>query len=81
MATMNISLPDQMRAWVESQTARRQYSNSSDYIRDLIRKDQERQAAIDALQNAVTTGLESGEPQRFDSEAFKLRMRERHIVK
>jgi len=81
MATMNISLPDQMRAWVESQTARRQYSNSSDYVRDLIRKDQERQAAIDALQTAITKGLESGEPQPFDSEAFKLRMRERHIVK
>ena len=81
MATMNISLPDQMRAWVESQTARRQYSNSSDYVRDVIRKDQERQAAIDALQTAITKGLESGEPQPFDSEAFKLRMRERHIVK
>ena len=40
MATMNISLPEQMKAWVESQSADGRYANSSDYVRDLIRKDQ-----------------------------------------
>ena len=81
MATMNISLPDQMRAWVEDQSANGRYSNSSDYVRDLIRRDQERKIAIDAFQSAITEGVESGDLQPFDLEEFKLRMRERHVVK
>lgn len=40
MATMNISLPDPMKAWVEEQTKDGRYSNSSDYVRDLIRREQ-----------------------------------------
>ncbi len=38
MATMNISLPDPMREWVESRIDTGLYSNNSDYVRDLIRK-------------------------------------------
>ena len=40
MATMNISLPAQMKAWVEDQTRDGRYANSSDVIRDLIRREQ-----------------------------------------
>ncbi|GJL89461.1 MAG: addiction module antitoxin [Minwuia thermotolerans] len=40
MATMNVSLPDTMKMWVEEQARSGQYSNASDYIRDLIRHDQ-----------------------------------------
>ncbi len=40
MATMNISLPDQMKAWVEAQSADGRDANSSDYVRDLIRREQ-----------------------------------------
>ncbi len=78
---MNVSLPEPMKAWVERQTEGGLYGNASDYIRDLIRKDQQRKEAIAALQAAITQGLESGEPQPFDPEAFKLRMRERHVVR
>lgn len=42
MATMNISLPAQMKAWVESRSADGRYANASDYVRDLIRRDQVR---------------------------------------
>jgi antitoxin ParD1/3/4 len=42
MATMNISLPDRMKEWVESRSEDGRYANSSDYVRDLIRRDQER---------------------------------------
>jgi len=45
-ATMNISLPDQMKDWVERQTEGGRYSNSSDYVRDLIRRDQARAEQI-----------------------------------
>lgn len=81
MATMNVSLPDQMKAWVERQAEGGLYGNASDYIRDLIRKDQERKEAIAALQAAITEGAESGEPQSFDAGTFKLRMREKHVVR
>jgi len=45
MATLNISIPEEMKAWIENQTRIGLYSNSSDYIRDLIRKDQEKRGA------------------------------------
>ncbi len=78
MATMNVSLPDPMKAWVERQAESGRYGNASDYVRDLIRKDQERIAAFDQLQAAITQGIESGPPEPFDPEAFKRRMRESH---
>ncbi|MCL6707088.1 type II toxin-antitoxin system ParD family antitoxin [Pseudomonas sp. R2.Fl] len=60
MATMNVSLPDPMKEWVEAQTRMGRYSNASDYVRDLIRRDQERADKIAELQRLVTEGLESG---------------------
>lgn len=41
MATMNVSLPDPMKDWVEAQAQTGRYSNASDYVRDLIRRDQD----------------------------------------
>jgi len=64
MATMNVSLPDQMKAWVEAQAETGRYSNASDYVRDLIRRDQDRQAKIANMQRLVTEALESGEGDR-----------------
>lgn len=60
MATMNVSLPDPMKDWVEAQARTGRYSNASDYVRDLIRRDQERAAKIAHMQRRVTEGLESG---------------------
>ena len=74
MATMNISLPEQMRSWVQAQIEAGKYSSSSDYIRDLIRQDQERKDKMQALQRAITEGIESGEPEDFDFKAFKQAM-------
>lgn len=81
MATMNVSLPDAMKAWVEAQVDGGRYGDASAYVRDLIRRDRARKDAIAALQTAVTDGIESGEPQALDVEAFKLRMRERHLIR
>ena len=81
MATMNVSLPEPMKAWVERQAEGGLYGNASDYIRDLIRRDQQRKEAIAALQTAITEGVGSGAPQPFDAAAFKLRMRERHVAR
>lgn len=60
MATMNVSLPDPMKDWVEAQAETGRYSNASDYVRDLIRRDQERQDKISHMQVLVTQALESG---------------------
>jgi antitoxin ParD1/3/4 len=60
MATMNVSLPDPMKAWVEEQARGGKYGNASDYVRDLIRKDQERQDNIVQFQKLINDGLESG---------------------
>jgi len=60
MATMNISLPQALKDWVEAQADRGLYANSSDYVRDLIRRDVERQEKIEALREAVEEGERSG---------------------
>lgn len=60
MATMNVSLPDAMKDWVEAQTETGRYANASDYVCDLIRKDQERNNKIVAMQRFVDDGLNSG---------------------
>jgi antitoxin ParD1/3/4 len=64
MATMNVSLPDPMKAWVEEQTTGGRYGNASDYIRDLIRRDQDRLRTIAELQRLVDDGIASGESPR-----------------
>lgn len=71
MATMNISLPDPMRDWVQAQIEIGKYSSSSDYVRDLIRKDQEKRDKFAALQAAIAEGLESGEAGELDMDEIK----------
>jgi len=60
MATMNVSLPDAMKDWVEGRAQTGRYSNASDYVRDLIRRDQERAEKIAAMQRLIDEGMESG---------------------
>lgn len=40
---MNVSLPDQLRAFVEEQVGEGRYGSTSEYVRELIRRDQDRQ--------------------------------------
>lgn len=70
MATMNVSLPDGMKIWVEAQSQTGRYSNASDYVRDLIRRDQERTDKIVAMQKLVDEGLASGIGTRSKGEIF-----------
>lgn len=67
---MNVSLPDPMKSWVEHRTRGGRYSNVSDYVRDLIRKDQEQHVAIEELQDLITEGLQSGPARPFDMSTF-----------
>jgi antitoxin ParD1/3/4 len=58
---MNVSLPDLMREWVEDRVKSGQYANASDYVRDLIRRDQEKREALVA---ALIEGEKSGTSRR-----------------
>jgi len=58
MATLNISIPDEMRAWIDAQVESGRFSNASDYIRDLIRHNQSEK---DAIKMALVEGELSGE--------------------
>ena len=49
MRKMNISLPDSMREFVDKQVSTRGYGTSSEYVRELIRRDQDRQHLRDLL--------------------------------
>jgi len=70
MATMNVSLPDPMKDWVEAQAKSGRYSNASDYVRDLIRRDQIRGDKVAAMQHFVDDGLKSGIGSRSKDELF-----------
>ncbi len=71
MATMNVSLPDPMKDWVEDQVKTGHYSNASDYVRDLIRRDQEYQDKREALIKALIAGEKSGASKRTIEEIWR----------
>lgn len=66
MTTMNISLPDALKTFVDAQVAERGYGISSEYVRELIRKDQDRQP----LRGLLLAGASSLPPQTADSAYF-----------
>jgi antitoxin ParD1/3/4 len=60
MQTMNISLPEQLKQFVDAQIASGRYSSVSEYVRELIRED-ERRKAQDRLETLLLEGLEGDE--------------------
>jgi antitoxin ParD1/3/4 len=72
MATMNVSLPDKMKAWVEEQAKSGKYANSSDYIRDLIRTDEARRRMWAEIQIEVDKGIASGVSKRSWDEIMEM---------
>lgn len=78
MVTMNVSLPGPLKEWVEAQAKTGRYSNTSDYVRELIRRDQERSAKIARLQALIMEGEASESTGPLDVEAFLADMRKKH---
>ena len=76
MATVRktITLTDQQDNWVKAQIQAGHYTNDSEYIRDLIRREQERSAEIEAIRAALVEGEASGEAHPFNPAEFKQRM-------
>lgn len=59
-----ITLTEKQDDWIKAQIARGDFTNDSEYIRDLVRRDQEQNAKIRALKEAVQQGLESGDSEK-----------------
>jgi antitoxin ParD1/3/4 len=59
MTSLNISLSEPLRDWIDAQIKGGRYGNASEYVRDLIRRDQERQAQ-DRLEGLLLEGVKSG---------------------
>ncbi|MDJ1180025.1 type II toxin-antitoxin system ParD family antitoxin [Roseofilum sp. BLCC_M91] len=74
MKTMNVSLPDPMRDYVDRQVQSGGYGSASEYIRDLIRQDQKRKAQ-EQLETMLLEGLNSGDATQM-SDAPPLRERD-----
>jgi len=55
-----ITLTDKQDQWIKAQIASGEYTNDSEYIRALVRRDQEEYAKFQALKHAIQEGLSSG---------------------
>ena len=58
-ATMNISLPESLKEWVEKQVARKGYSTASEFVRDVLRREQEEEAR-ERINSRFDDAIESG---------------------
>jgi antitoxin ParD1/3/4 len=73
-----ITITENQDNWIKSQISAGEFTNDSEYIRDLIRRDQTSQADIEVIRAALIEGEESGEPQPFDIGQFKSAMTAKH---
>ena len=78
MSTMNISLPDALKSFVDEQVSQRGYGTSSEYVRELIRRDQDRSH----LRSLLMAGAASAPSAPADASYFEgLRARARRTTK
>ncbi|MGH3562113.1 MAG: type II toxin-antitoxin system ParD family antitoxin [Mycobacterium sp.] len=76
MGTMNISLPDRLKEFVAGQVAQGGYGTSSEYIRDLIRRDQDRTNLRSLiLEGAASAPGEPADDTYFDHLRARVRQR------
>ena len=80
MATVRktITLTKQQDAWLTAQIDAGSYTNDSEAIRDCIRREQERNVAVENVRHALIEGEQSGEPEPFDFAEFKPRKAAHH---
>lgn len=74
MATMTVSLPEQMKEWIEGLARTGEYSTTSDYVRDLVRRDKERRGqalTLDELRQLVADAKVSGTSSRSVEDIYQ----------
>ena len=75
MTTLNISLPDKMREFIDQQLETKGYSTASEYIRHLIRQEQEKEDQK-RLETLLLEGLDSGAPIEITEEWWENKRKE-----
>ena len=73
-----ITVTDQQDNWIKARIAAGEFTNDSEYIRDLIRRDQAGKTELEKIRAALIEAEESGEPQPFDGDLFKQEMIAEH---
>jgi antitoxin ParD1/3/4 len=73
-----ITVTDKQANWIKAQIAAGEFTNDSEYIRNLIRRDQARQADLEAIRKALIEAEQSGKPQPFNVDVFKQEMIAKH---
>jgi len=73
-----ITLTGAQDEWIKAQLDNRGYTNDSEYIRDLIRREQERAAQVDAIRASLIEGEGSGRPRAVSAPRFKKKLRTLH---
>lgn len=88
MTNMNVSLPEPMRDWIEGQIREGRYGNASEYVRELIRRDQERyqEAELDRKLLQALDSLDRGKgieitPEYWERKRRQLQERARRRTK
>lgn len=81
IARKTITITDQQEAWIKAQVRAEAFTNDSEYIRDLIRRDQARSTELEVLRAELIRGELSGPARPFNSTAFKRRMATKHAGK
>lgn len=78
MTSLNISLPNNLREWIDARIKNGDYSSASDYMRDLIRHDQNKYTDLEAI---LLEGIHSGEPIEVTASFWKMKNEQlkRHI--
>ena len=76
-----ITVTDQQDEWIKAQIAGGDFTNDSEYIRDLIRRDQARAFEVDVIRSELIKGEQSGDPGPFDAKQFKARMTAKYDLK
>ena len=71
MTTMNVSLPDGLKAFVEEQVSSRGYGTASEYVRELIRNDAKAKAQV-KLDTLLLEGLEGEASEWTDTDSERL---------
>ena len=77
MHRKTITLTEQQDGWVKAQVESGQFGNDSEYIRDLIRRDQQAKQRLAMLRQALVEGESSGAPKALDISAIKAAGRKR----
>ena len=75
MTTMNISLPEALKGFVDSQVQSGEYGTSSEYVRELIREDQKKRLNM-RLSRLLMEGIESGPPVVADAAYWRNKRRQ-----